>query len=120
MPEPILIVDDDRDIRESLRDALADEGYASALAASGPEGLDYLRAHPTTPLVLLDWNMLPMDGPRFRAALAAIPEIAAIPVVLLTADSRVLDKAHAADYLACLKKPIDLDALFALVSCTCR
>jgi CheY-like chemotaxis protein len=115
MPEPILVIDDDRDLRDSLHETLSDEGFATAEVASGPEGLDYLRAHPNTPLVLLDWNMAPMDGPTFRAALASVPELAAIPVVVLTADSRVHDKACTPDYVACLKKPVNLTQLFELV-----
>lgn len=111
MTEPILVVDDDRDIRDSLHETLEDEGFAAVVIGSGREALDYLRAHPQTPLILLDWNMAPMDGPTFRAALAAIPELAGIPVVVLTADSRVLEKARSADYAACLKKPVDLPQL---------
>ncbi|HEY5937329.1 MAG TPA: response regulator [Kofleriaceae bacterium] len=120
MSSPILVVDDDRDIRDSLRETLEDEGFAAADVGSGPEALDYLRAHPLTPLILLDWNMAPMDGPAFRAAIAAIPELASIPVIVLTADTRVLEKARGSDYAACLKKPVNLPRLFALVTRFCR
>ena len=120
MAEPILVIDDDRDIRDSLRETLEDEGFAAADVSSGPEALEYLRAHPQTPLILLDWNMAPMDGPTFRAAIAAIPELASIPVVVLTADTRMLEKARGSDYAACLKKPVSLPRLFALVTRYCR
>jgi len=116
MPEPILVVDDDRDIRDSLADTLADEGYAAVLVDTGEEGLAYLRTHPNTPLVLLDWNMLPMGGEPFRDAMRAVPDLSGIPIALLTADSRVLENVNATDFAACLKKPVNLEALFAVVA----
>lgn len=87
-----------------------------ARRSSGPEALEYRRAHPATPLIPLDWNMAPTDGPTFRAALAAIPGLGGIPVLVLTADSRVHDKACTPDDVACLKKPVNLAQLFALVA----
>lgn len=109
----ILIVDDDRDIRESLRDTLADEGFATAEASDGGEALAYLEEHDVK-LILLDWNMAPVDAPAFMAGLQAIERAKATPVVLLTADSRVI-KSQLAGYAAVLKKPVNLEKLFELV-----
>lgn len=117
---PILIVDDDRDIRESLRDTLADEGYPTAEARDGGDALVYLRAHAArVSLVLLDWNMAPMDATEFMEVVTADPELRGLPIALLTADSRVSSKAAPPGYVACLKKPVDLDQLFALAGRYC-
>ena len=109
---PVLIVDDDRDVRESLRDLLTDEGYATAEASNGAEALTYLRTH-ECPLVLLDWNMPVMDAPMLTVALAA--EGITVPTILLTADTRMLEAAKLGSYVACMKKPVNLTALCAAV-----
>jgi CheY-like chemotaxis protein len=115
---PVLVVDDDPDIRAGLRDTLEQEGYAVREARDGSEALGWLRANPPPPLVLLDWNMAPMSGPKFMEALAAEP-FAQLPVVLLTADARIEEKAKTAPYVGHLKKPVKLDDLFALVRAHC-
>jgi CheY-like chemotaxis protein len=116
--KPILIVDDDRDIRESLRDTLSDEGYLTAEASDGTDALEYLRDHEVS-LVLLDWNMAPMDAPAFMAEVARNERLRAIPVVLLTADSRVSSRTPMPGYAASLKKPVKLDKLFDLARQFC-
>ena len=116
--KPILIIDDDRDVRESLRDTLADEGYPTAEASDGGEGLEYLRANEVS-LILLDWNMAPIDAPAFMAELAKDDRVKDLPVVLLTADSRVTTRGELPGYAACLKKPVNLDKLFALARRYC-
>jgi two-component system, chemotaxis family, chemotaxis protein CheY len=117
--EPVLIVDDDADLREALRDTLEAEGYAVAEARDGGEALGYLATHPKTPLVLLDWNMAPMNGEQFMEERAKAPALQLVPVVLLTADARVAPE-RLAGLAGHLKKPVDLDALFALVAKHCR
>ena len=114
----ILIVDDDRDIRESLRDTLADEGYATAEASEGGDALRYLEEHDVQ-LILLDWNMAPVDAPAFMAGVMAIERARKTPVVLLTADSRVISKGVLPGYAAMLKKPVNLEKLFDLVRRFC-
>lgn len=111
----VLLVDDDADLREAIRDTLADEGYETIEAKDGGEALDYLRANPAPPLILLDWNMAPMNGLEFMAEAAKDPAISKIPVVLLTADARAPDKSKTAQFVGYLMKPINLDALFDLL-----
>jgi CheY-like chemotaxis protein len=116
---PILVVDDDDDIREAIRDTLAPEGYRTVDAADGRAGLEYLRAHPAPGLILLDWNMAPMSGAQFMAELRREPALADVPVVLLTADIRAEEGARGIEFTGTLKKPVDLEALFALVHRHC-
>lgn len=116
----ILLVDDDPDIREALRDTLDDEGYSTIEARDGREALDYLRSHPAPPLILLDWNMAPMNGPQFMAEVAADPDLSKIPVILLTADARAPEKSKSARFAGYLMKPVDLNALFAFLARYCN
>jgi CheY-like chemotaxis protein len=111
---PILVVDDDEDIRDALRDTLEEQGYEIAQAGDGLAALGYLRTNPAPPLILLDWNMAPMNAPAFMAEFVKEPSFAQVPVVLLTADARVKEKA-ANGYAGYLRKPLNLDALFDVV-----
>ena len=115
---PVLVVDDDADIREALQDILEDEGYETAQARDGLEALRYLDAHPAPPLILLDWNMAPMNGDQFMNEFCRQPRSAHIPVVLLTADARAEEKA-ANRFVGHLKKPLNLEELFAFVEQYC-
>lgn len=111
----ILIVDDDFDMRDSLRDVLEDEGFTVAVAGDGLEALDYLKANAPPALILLDWMMPRCDGAEFRARQRADAALAAIPVVLLTADAQLREKMatlEAADYL---RKPVKLARLLEVV-----
>jgi two-component system response regulator FlrC len=116
---PVLVVDDDTDMREAVRDTLLEEGYETHVAADGLEALAYLRAHPVPPLILLDWNMAPMNGARFMEELGSDAALASIPVVLLTADIHAAAHAGRRGFVGCLTKPVDLDVLFALVGRHC-
>jgi CheY-like chemotaxis protein len=116
----VLLVDDDPDIRDAIRDTLADEGYEMIEATDGREALDYLRVNPAPPLILLDWNMAPMNGLQFMAEVAKDAVLSRIPVVLLTADASAPEKSRAAGCVDYLLKPVDLDALFAILVRYCN
>lgn len=113
--DTVLVVDDDADIREALEYVLADEGYDSADVGGGQEALEYLRAHPAPAVILLDWNMAPMDGSQFMAELAKDDALRRIPVVVLTADVRVADSLETGRFADCLTKPVDLRVLFEVL-----
>jgi CheY-like chemotaxis protein len=113
------VIDDDRDIREAIRDLLAVDGYDIAEARDGGAGLAYLRSHPRPGVILLDWNMAPMNGGQFMAEFSSDPELSVIPVVLLTADIRAEEKARARGIKSLVKKPIDVDVLLAIASRYC-
>jgi len=109
----ILIVDDERAVRESLRRALELEGYEIELAADGEEALRRLELEPSPDAAILDVLMPGIDGLEVCRRLRLRGNI--VPVLMLTAraevDSRVagLD-AGADDYLP---KPFALDELNA-------
>jgi CheY-like chemotaxis protein len=115
----VLVVDDDPDLLEAMHDALTSEGYDCVEARDGEAALRYLRSNPPPGLILLDWNMSPMNGEQFMIELSRDSALANVPVVLLTADARLEDKVRCKPFAGSLRKPIDLEALFALVSRYC-
>jgi CheY-like chemotaxis protein len=115
----VLIVDDDWDILDAIKDILEGEGFEAVVTQNGQAGLDYLGDHPPPGVILLDWNMAPMNGAAFLAELALRPPSSGIPVVLLTADLRVESKANHGRFVDYLRKPVDLEKLIAIVGRYC-
>jgi CheY-like chemotaxis protein len=114
----ILVVDDDQDIRDSLREVLEDEGYEVACVANGREALDYLKAASTKPcVILLDLMMPVMDGWQFRREQKQDPDIAEIPLVVITATGKRQVLIDAADLVM---KPLDLNRLFETIERYCK
>ncbi len=112
----VLVVDDDADIREGLRDILEDEGHDVAEARNGQDALARLRALvPAPDLILLDLMMPVMDGLEFRRQQLLDPALAGIPVVVLSADGHVDVGSTLLAATQRLRKPIPLDQLLALV-----
>ncbi len=106
----ILVVDDERDIRDTIAELLADEGYAVEEAGDGAEALAKARdCHPA--VVLLDLMMPGMNGWEFRARQRGDPELAGIPVIVVSALGRVAG-VDAAGYL---QKPFELEDLLSAV-----
>lgn len=110
----VLIIDDDSDIREAIRDLLEVEGYGTAEARDGGAGLGYLRSQPAPGVILLDWNMAPVSGAEFMSEFSRDASLAAIPVVLLTADVRAQAQARVLGLSTVLAKPINADQLLAI------
>jgi two-component system, OmpR family, response regulator MprA len=108
----ILVVDDDRAVRESLRRSLAFNGYEVDVAADGGEALERLRAERPDALVL-DVMMPRVGGLETCRRLRADGDD--VPILVLTARDSVADRvagldAGADDYLV---KPFDLEELLA-------
>ncbi len=81
---PVLIADDDPNVREIHAEALQSEGFEVVLAADGVDALRSMQA--TTPVaVILDLNMPRMDGFQVLETMKQTPELAAVPVVVVTA-----------------------------------
>jgi CheY-like chemotaxis protein len=86
----VLVVDDDRDIRELLVELLASEGYEVASAPDGRRALAEARAR-RPDVILLDLMMPVMSGWEFREAQLRDPALADIPVLVVTAFEESLD-----------------------------
>lgn len=116
MSSTILIVDDDDDIRDTLRDILTDLGHQVLEAANGRAALDLLSAAEALPdLILLDLGMPVMNGLEFRQAQWEDARLAPIPIVLITAAGDPLDKRRAIRPDAMLAKPFRFEDLVAVL-----
>jgi signal transduction histidine kinase/CheY-like chemotaxis protein/HAMP domain-containing protein len=110
----VLVIDDDATARELIADHLNAEGFSVVTAAGGVEGLKFAKElRPTA--ITLDVMMPDLDGWSVLAALRQDPELAEIPVIMITiVDERRRGIAlGAAGYLT---KPIDRERLHRLVS----
>ncbi len=107
----LLIVDDETDVRESLRDALAEEGYAILVANNGRDALALLPTLERPCAVILDIIMPGMSGTEVYGAMRLNPSLADIPVLVSTSDP-----SRAPNQVPVLKKPINLDRLLAVVA----
>lgn len=109
----VLVVDDDRDIRDLIRFALVEAGHEVAVAEDGLAALEASRSF-APDLILLDMRMPRMDGWTFAQAYRARREPQAKLVVVTAArDAAATASAIAAD--AWLAKPFSLDELYAVV-----
>jgi CheY-like chemotaxis protein len=111
MDDYILIVEDEKDIRETLVNVVDMLGYHARSAANGREAIAMLAERPLPRLILLDLMMPVMNGEEFRRQQMSDPELAAIPVVIVSADWSVFRKAAALGVSDAILKPIDLDLL---------
>jgi two-component system, response regulator PdtaR len=104
-PYQILITDDDRESRETLRDILEAEGYPTVLAANGEEAVDLVREVPVH-LALLDLHMPRLTG--LEAIQLARQFNAGLPFILVTADAdpQVMRRAFQLQVFSVLPKPV--------------
>jgi CheY-like chemotaxis protein len=112
---PVMLVDDDADLRESLQLVLEMNGYEVVTARDGADALTRLHDQPLPRVILLDLMMPGLNGTEFRERQLNDPRIKDVPVVLLTgAGAQTLDP-RATLGARLLRKPFDFDELFALL-----
>ncbi len=108
----VLVVDDDEDIRNIVAEILRDEGYLVDEAENGRDAMDRIgEMHEEPCLVLLDMMMPEMNGVEVLAALSRQHRLAAMPVVVLSAQALV----HAQGARRILRKPLSREALLTVV-----
>jgi CheY-like chemotaxis protein len=112
----LVVDDDDRDIRETLAEILEDQGFNVHCASDGREALDWLHRHPLeTQLVVLDMMMPGMDGESFLREKESTPQLAELPVVVLSAQEAGARTSLHPSIRDWLIKPIRFDRLLRAV-----
>ena len=112
-PLRVLVVEDDREIRDMVTLALLDEGYQVVSASHGAEALQRVQQYPPD-AILLDVQMPVMDGATFAERYHALPGPHA-PIVVFTASGNVHRWAERIRAAAYVNKPADLWSLADLI-----
>lgn len=108
----VMIVEDDRDIRENLVELLELEGYLIATAENGKIALESLQRAENHPcLILLDLMMPIMDGRVFIKMINELPILKEIPIVVISAGVEKIEGRIA----GFMKKPLDLEKVLRTV-----
>jgi CheY-like chemotaxis protein len=113
MTNHVLVVEDDRDLRESLCDALRLEGYEVVCVEHGAAALRHLDTGARPFVILLDLMMPVMDGWTFREELLKDAELSTIPVVVMTAATSSRANTVRADRI--LFKPLEMDTVVGVI-----
>jgi CheY-like chemotaxis protein len=112
----VMVVEDDSSLRESLVEALSDEGYDTVEAANGQEALELLEAGKTPCLILLDLMMPVMNGWTFLSQLRKDARFADLRVCIVSA---VPANQVPTEAVCAFPKPVDLSALLGVVDTYC-
>src|SRR6201996_7009853 len=113
----VLIVDDDHNFRETLRELLSDAGYQTRIATNAEEGIALLQT--TSPdLTLCDWKMPGGGGEQFLKSLQSEGLLTMMPVIILTAHGSGPNAIQAMQLGAYdfITKPLDIDLALASVA----
>ena len=115
---PIMVIEDDDDIRELMKAMLEAEGYYSITASNGEEGLELLSQSETKPcMILLDMMMPIMDGWTFAEVAKKNVQYRNIPLLAVTAFSDQMSLRE--NFQGVLKKPVRFDILLDIVRHYC-
>ena len=113
----VLIVDDEKDVLDELKDALSGNGFDMEFASDGFEaGRKIYRHHPD--LVLLDFKMPGMDGFQVCEVMRKDKETAAIPIIAVTALSTSEDRVRilSSGVNRYIPKPVDIKVLLSVIN----
>ena len=109
----VLVVDDEPEVRALYADSLSESGHVVEVATDGVAAIHRLRSEPLPCVVLADAHMPHMDGWDLQRMVERDPQLASVPVVVLTGD-RILSLISPAR-----DKPFDPVELDALVHRSC-
>ncbi len=108
----VLVVDDSRLVRNSVRDGLSQAGFKVICAEDGAQGMSILEQH-LPDLILSDINMPVMDGMAFCQAVRAREDLQQVPFVVMSSESdrRVMREMLARGATAFMVKPFHVEQL---------
>ena len=115
MTHTVLVVEDEEDLREMMRDALELNGYHVVTAHDGQQAFDEIARIDELCLVILDLLMPGMNGWDFYEQMRKRSELASVPVVI---HSSAPDNASAG-VTRVLQKPMELSRLLSVVQEYC-
>lgn len=110
----IVIVDDEFGLTDALAASLSEVGFRVWTATNGVQGLDAMVEH-RPDAILLDYMMPLLDGPGVLAAMRLNPNLAEVPVILMSAMPESAVRETCNGYVAFLRKPFDFEAVLAAV-----
>jgi len=116
---PVLVVEDDQDIREVMVEILESAGYAVSSARHGAEALAYLKSGTKPCIIVLDLMMPVMDGWTFSEEKQKDPELAAIPILVVSAVGRQDPRNAKMNAVEHLSKPLNIGKLIATLQLHC-
>ena len=111
---PIMVVDDDEDVREIVRMLFEADGYRVLTAADGLEAWRAISLGERPAVILLDLMMPHMDGEQFLHKLRT-STLGSVPVVIMSGHTSARERARQLRAADCLTKPFDLDELLRTV-----
>jgi two-component system phosphate regulon response regulator PhoB len=122
MHATILVVDDERDLVDSVRFALEREGFTALTAGSGSAALSAMNQSPPPDLVLLDWMLPDMSGTEVCRTIRSTERTRATPVIMVSARGEEIDRVvgfelGADDYVT---KPFSIRELLLRVKAILR
>jgi DNA-binding response OmpR family regulator len=109
----VLVVEDDRYIRDSVADVLESAGYHVQRAENGKVALEFLEKAPVD-VILLDLGMPVMDGFAFRMEQERSEALARIPVVVMTANGDT-ENWRRLGAKGAIGKPFEIDEIVAAI-----
>jgi CheY-like chemotaxis protein len=117
MAQKILVVDDDKDIQRLLALRLGSAGYETAFASDGITAISAARQE-APDLIVLDLGLPAGDGFSVLERLQALPQLASIPVIVLTARESPETRARAleAGVERFVSKPFESEALLEAIA----
>lgn len=113
---PVLVVEDDKDIRETMGLVLEGEGYEVVTAPNGREALRLLQTGLRPSIILLDLMMPVMSGWELRERMLRDPTMADIPTIVITGDTRASQRTAQLQAKACITKPFEINDLLAMIA----
>lgn len=119
MAKKVLIVEDDKDIREPMRELLEEEGYYVECASTGLEALERIQREADPFVVLCDLMMPNMNGVELIKTLRTEHNSKAVDAMIILSAAAHAERTANELGVGFLRKPIDIEALLNMVQKYC-